>query len=94
MLLDDLLAASTPPPGGIDVTASSGRVRVSVVRTSDGDTGGDPFDPQLHSPGADHPGIDLRLATVRRYVEACGGTVGARRRRGEHGRLWIELPRA
>jgi signal transduction histidine kinase len=93
-VLDDLLAASAPPPGGIDVDASASRVRVSVVRTSDGDIEGDPFDPQLHTPGADHPGIDLRLATVRRYVEACGGTVGARRRRGERGRLWIELPRA
>jgi len=93
-LLDDLLAASAPPAGGIDVTVSASRVRISVVRTSDGDGGADPFDPQLHTPGADFPGIDLRLATVRRYVEASGGTVGARRGRGQRDQLWIELLRA
>ena len=90
-LLMDLIAASVTTGSAVDVAAAGGCVRVSVTRPRDG--AGDPFDPQLHTPGAEHPGIDLRLATVRRYVEACGGRVGVRRSRSQE-ELWIDLPRA
>jgi signal transduction histidine kinase len=93
-LLADLVSATVPSTGDIDVSVSPRSVRVAVRCTPDGDGAGDPFDPRLHTPGAEHPGIDLRLATVRRYVEAHGGTVGWRRPRGEREELWIELPRA
>ncbi len=96
-LFGDLLGGSVPPGGaplaGVEVHASGRYVRVSVVRAPDGPGAADPFDPQLHTPGSEHPGIDLRLAAVRRRVEACGGAVGVRRDR-RHQRLWIDLPRA
>jgi signal transduction histidine kinase len=96
-LLADLLGGSAPtggtPLAGVEVRAFRRRVRVTVLRPPDGDRAADPFDPQLHIPGSEHPGIDLRLATVRRTVEACHGSVGARNRRGVQ-QVWIELPRA
>ncbi len=96
-LLADLLSASvTPgrePPEAIAVESIGDRVRVSVLRAPSAQPLMDPFDPQLHVPGTEHPGLDLRLATVRRRVEACGGRVGVRRGRRRE-RLWIELPRA
>jgi signal transduction histidine kinase len=52
----------------------------------------DPFDPQMHEIESGHPGIDLRLATVRRRVEARGGAVGVRDARGERV-LWLDLAR-
>ena len=92
-LLADFFGASAPPDTPLEsiaVTRSSHDVRIIVARAAAGD-GADPFDPQLHIPGGEHPGIDLRLATVRRHVEAAGGAVGFRRgRRREE--LWIELP--
>lgn len=95
-LLGDFFGGSArpggPPPVAIEVTRAPRHVRIAVVRGGDGELG-DPFDPQLHFPGSDLPGIDLRLASVRRHVEAGGGGVGARRtRRGDE--LWIELPYA
>jgi len=94
-LLADFLGGSAQPNTPLEsvgVTLSSHDVRIAVARAAAAD-GADPFDPQLHIPGAAHPGIDLRLATVRRYVEGAGGTVGVRRgRRREE--LWIELPSA
>ena len=96
-LLADLFAGSTSPGAapllGAEVRASGRHVRVTVLRAPDGERGRDPFEPQLHTPGSTHPGIDLRLATVRRRVEACGGSVGVRRGRRVQ-QLWIELPRA
>jgi hypothetical protein len=82
-----------PPLAGVEVVASARHVRVSVARACDGDRRSDPFDPELHTPGAEYPGIDLRLAKVRRHVEAYGGAVGVRRRR-QREELWIDLPRA
>ena len=90
----DLLAATSPTVDDVTVRATSRAVRVRICCAPDGDGLADPFDPRLHTPGADHPGIDLRLATVRRYVEACGGRVGWHRRRGQREELWIELLRA
>ena len=75
------------------MAASGAEVRVTVARDGGSGPGVDPFDPQLHVPGSEHPGLDLRLATVRRRVEACGGRVGTRRD-GRRRQLWIELPRA
>jgi len=95
-LLRDLFSGSATPGGTLerlDVGRLGAHVRISVARSPAGDRGVDPFDPQLHMPDSDHPGIDLRLATVRRRVEACGGRVGVRRERGRD-RLWIELPLA
>lgn len=95
-LLRDLFAAGAVPGGTIervDVTRLGAHVRISIARTPPGDRDTDPFDPQLHMPDSEHPGIDLRLATVRRRVEACGGRVGVRRERARD-RLWIELPLA
>jgi signal transduction histidine kinase len=91
----DLIGATTPGAGDVEVSATARGVRVTIScpPDGDGDGAGDPFDPRLHTPGAEHPGIDLRLATVRRYVEACGGRVGWRRKRREREELWIELPR-
>ena len=96
-LLGDFFAGSAqpggPPPAAIEVTRAPRHVRIAVVRGGGAGDLGDPFDPQLHFPGSDLPGIDLRLASVRRHVEAAGGVVGARRtRRGDE--LWMELPYA
>lgn len=96
-LLADLFAGSMPPGGaplaGVEVRAGANHVRVTLLCAPGQDSAGDPFEPQLHNPASVHPGIDLRLATVRRRVEAYGGTVGARRHKQQQ-RLWIELPRA
>lgn len=96
-LLGDLVAASAPPNGdtitAVEVAPVGRCVRISIVRPAHGGDGANPFDPQLHVPGADYPGIDLRLATVRRAVQAAGGGVGVRRARGRE-TLWIELLRA
>lgn len=96
-LLADFFVASVPPGGaplaGVDVRASANHVRVTLLCAPGQPWAGDPFDPQLHNPASVHPGIDLRLATVRRRVETYGGTVGVHRNKHQQ-RLWIELPRA
>jgi signal transduction histidine kinase len=93
-ICSDLLAATTPAVEDVTVTATSRAVRLRICGAADGDGRADPFDPRLHTPDADHPGIDLRLATVRRHVESCGGRVGWHRRRGQREEIWIELVRA
>ncbi len=96
-LLADLFGGGLPPGvvalDGIEVQTSARYVRISVRSAPDGDRFSDPFDPQLQNPGSLHPGIDLRLATARRRVEACGGAVGVHNGKRER-RLWIALPRA
>src|SRR5262249_42742722 len=97
-LLRDLFASCVPPGGAaagggaagggapldhVEIEPSGMHVRISVVRALVGDPDADPFDPQLSVPGSEHPGLDLRLATVRRRVEGCGGRVGTRRTRAE-----------
>ena len=97
LLRDLVCSCATPgayPPATVDVSVTRDRVRVWVSRPPDGDGAGDPFDPQLRVPGTEHPGLDLRLATVRRRVEACGGQVGVAHRDRQRQQLWIELPRA
>jgi signal transduction histidine kinase len=93
MFLDGGMAAGGATPLGIEVRASPGHVRVAVRMPPDPSAVGDPFDPQLRGVASGQPGIDLRLATVRRIVEACDGRVGVRQRRTERC-LWIELLRA
>jgi signal transduction histidine kinase len=93
MLFGGSVAAGGAVPLEIEVRASPHHVRVAVHAPLDPSAGGDPFDPHLRDLASGRPGIDLRLATVRRIVEACGGRVGARRQR-THRCLWIELLRA
>ncbi|MCU1278809.1 MAG: two-component histidine kinase [bacterium] len=96
-MLRGLLAGSVAPGAApllaVEVRASSKRIRIVVVVTPDGGGSDDPFAPQLRDPASGKPGMDLRLATVRRQVEACGGAVGMRQRVPQQC-LWIELPRA
>ena len=53
------------------------------------------FDPYARATEAAVPGLGLGLATVRRLVEAHGGTVGVRsNERGPGCLFWFELPKA
>jgi signal transduction histidine kinase len=71
------------------------RVRISVEDTGPGVPGEHAktvFDPYVRGPEAKVPGIGLGLATVRRVIEAHGGTVGVTSEVGEGARFWVELP--
>lgn len=50
------------------------------------------FEPHVRATSGNQPGIGLGLATVRRIVEAHGGSVGARSKPGEGSHFWFELP--
>lgn len=52
------------------------------------------FEPFVRASGAQQQGIGLGLATVKRLVEAHGGKIGVRSRRGQGATFWFELPRA
>ena len=52
------------------------------------------FEPYVRAPGAREPGIGLGLATVKRLVEAHGGSVGVESAVGKGSRFWFELPKA
>lgn len=86
-MLHDLVAAANP--SRIVVKRSRKNVRLSFEGGSENGTTV-PFDPELYDERSGHPGIDLRLAAVRRRVEANGGAVGFRQRNGQR-TLWIEL---
>ncbi|MDF2692184.1 MAG: sensory transduction histidine kinase [Labilithrix sp.] len=52
------------------------------------------FDPYVRAAESSVPGIGLGLATVRRLVEAHGGTVGVLPNEGPGSLFWFELPKA
>jgi signal transduction histidine kinase len=52
------------------------------------------FEPYVRAPGAKQTGIGLGLATVKRIIEAHGGTVGVSSASGQGACFWIELPRS
>lgn len=51
------------------------------------------FEPRVQGPKATS-GLGIGLATVRRLVQACGGSVGVRSERGCGSTFWVVLPRA
>jgi len=52
------------------------------------------FEPYVRAPPSREPGIGLGLATVKRLVEAHGGTVGVESTVGKGSCFWFELPKA
>jgi signal transduction histidine kinase len=52
------------------------------------------FDPYVRAAESNAPGIGLGLATVRRLVEAHGGSVGVLPNDGAGSLFWFELPKA
>jgi signal transduction histidine kinase len=96
-VVSDLVKVSSEPPLALDhveVQLRPSHVRVIAVCSvkNGNERPADPFEPQMHGVDSGHPGIDLRLATARRCVEARGGAVGVRDR-GSERRLWIDLAR-
>ena len=76
------------------------RVRDHMARIEVADTGrgvasevmGRVFEPYVRGVRATEPGHGLGLATVRRLVEAHGGSVGVQSHEGEGALFWVELP--
>ena len=93
-VIDDLVRATATAPSKllrVEIARTIKGVRLTFVSSRDeGRRAPDPFEPALFDLPSGHPGIDLRLATVRRLVEARDGTVGFRDRKRVR-RLWIEL---
>jgi signal transduction histidine kinase len=70
------------------------RLRIEVSDTGRGLPTGDPrhlFEPYVRG-SKSTPGIGLGLATVRRLVEAHGGSVGAYDKQGSGAVFWVEMP--
>ena len=91
--------ADDGPGKRVDILAADAgdRVRIEVRDTGSGLAPGTEalvFEPYVRGPGTAHPGLGLGLATVKRIVEAHGGTVGVDSRVGVGCRFWMELPRA
>jgi signal transduction histidine kinase len=87
------------PGKRVDILAADAgdRVRIEVRDTGPGLAPGTEalvFEPYVRGPAPAHPGLGLGLATVKRIVEAHGGTVGVESRVGVGCRFWMELPRA
>lgn len=98
-LVNLIANASKFAPAGTAIEVSFGRradrVRVTVADRGTGFNGSARalFDP-FQQGGAASSGVGLGLSIVRAIVEAHGGTVGARNRRGGGARFWFELPNA
>ncbi|HEY7956428.1 MAG TPA: HAMP domain-containing sensor histidine kinase [Polyangia bacterium] len=74
-----------------------GRVRVEMEDTGPGIPPGTErsvFEPFFRGAGSKAGGFGLGLATVRRIVEACGGSVGVESRLGQGSTFFVELPAA
>ncbi len=82
----------------IGVTATATTVRIEVSDSGPGlpeDVHDKIFEMYTRAPTSiGKPGLGLGLATVKRLVEAHGGTLGVRSRLGEGACFWIELCRA
>jgi signal transduction histidine kinase len=75
-------------------TVTDGRARFEVEDSGPGippDIQPLVFEPYLRA-NSKQPGIGLGLATVKRLVQAHGGTVGVRSRVGQGSLFWCELP--
>jgi signal transduction histidine kinase len=96
-IVHDLVGAAVAAPSKllrVEIRQSMSRVRLTLICTRrNGKHEPNPFEPVLFDLPSGHPGIDLRLATVRRLVEARQGTVGFRDRKGAR-ILWVEMRRA
>jgi signal transduction histidine kinase len=78
----------------VRATHKGNRVRVEVADTGAGlpeEAQRRVFEPYVRL-DANKPGLGLGLATVRRLVEAHGGTVGVQSREGEGAVFWFEMP--
>jgi signal transduction histidine kinase len=81
----------------VRVTEQGGLVRFEVADTGPGIPGDIEetlFQPYVRGEGVTQPGLGLGLATVKRFCEAYGGTVGARSTPGRGAVFHFTLPRA
>jgi signal transduction histidine kinase len=79
------------------VKRNGGRVRIEVIDNGPGLPSGAEqliFEPFARLPETKQPGIGLGLATVKKLVEAYGGSVGVTSRSGEGSTFWVEIPMA
>ena len=86
------------PDQRIDILAvdAGDRVHIEVRDTGPGLAPGSEdrvFEPFVRGAGAEHPGLGLGLATVKRIVETHGGAVGVESRAGAGCRFWMDLPK-
>lgn len=87
------------PGKRVDILAveTGDRVHIEVRDTGPGlppGTEAAVFEPFVRGPGAEHPGLGLGLATVKRIVETHGGAVGVESHAGAGCRFWMDLPKA
>jgi len=88
------------PGKRVDILAvdAGDRVHIEVRDTGPGlppGTEATVFEPFVRGPGAaEHPGLGLGLATVKRIVETHGGAVGVESHVGAGCRFWMDLPKA
>ncbi|HEX2570785.1 MAG TPA: ATP-binding protein [Polyangia bacterium] len=86
-----------PPKVWIRTEVRGDHVRIEVEDTGPGLPPGSEqtvFEPFVRLAGTRRPGTGLGLATVKRVVEAYGGSVGVRSTPGEGCLFWCELPAA
>ncbi len=79
----------------VTVSTAPGWVRVAVADRGPGFPTGSVervFDPFYRESGSEQDGVGLGLAIVKWIVDAHGGRVGARNRRGGGANVWFELP--
>jgi signal transduction histidine kinase len=81
----------------VRVHEEAARVRVDVLDTGPGipqDSTHRIFEPFVRGVATRQPGVGLGLATVKRLVEAYGGSVGVQSFDNRGSRFWFELPKA